>query len=346
MPRCETTVAGHRRTDTKWRRADRQRAVSLPLVSQSWENSPVSAEANQGTLSTLRTKLTALTNEHLPADDAARLSALARPAVLLAHGERESDMHLGGGARLEPGQEWPSVDGRFLALLVVLDLEEVSRFVVDVDLPAQGYLNFFYDAEEQSVWGFEPGDNRAWRVLYAASASAIEIAPPKDAPSFPLIWLVAEQALTLPGWEEPVASPLFPSHAPPRNGLLGRRADKKDQTRRDAYFAVQDAWRTGEHPDHIGHQIGGWPVLQQGPIWRECDLVSQGYPLGTSDQFRAAEQAGVPDTQTDWQLLLQVESDDDAGWMWGDVGALYYTVRSSEPAERKFDHGWMILQCG
>ena len=48
---------------------------------------------------------------------------------------------------------WPSLDGRSLALLVVLDLEEVSRFVIDVELPAHGYLNFFYDAEEQSVSG-------------------------------------------------------------------------------------------------------------------------------------------------------------------------------------------------
>ena len=70
----------------------------------------MSAEVNQATLSTLREKLTALTSEHLPVDDAARLCALARPAVRLAHGERESDMHLGGGARLEPGQEWPGVD--------------------------------------------------------------------------------------------------------------------------------------------------------------------------------------------------------------------------------------------
>jgi uncharacterized protein YwqG len=307
----------------------------------------VSAEVNAASLSTLREKLRAVTNEYLAADDAARLCALARPAVRLAHGERESETHLGGSARLEPGQEWPSLDGRFLALLVVLDLEEVSRFVVDVELPAEGYLNFFYDAEEQSVWGFEPDDSRAWRVLYTASASTVEVAPPTDAPSFPVIWLVAEQALTLPGWEEPVASPLFPAHAPPRKGLLGHRTDKKDQARRDAYFAVQDAWqRTCEHPDHIGHQIGGWPVLQQGPIWRECDLVSQGYPLGTSEQWSAADRADVGDTQADWQLLLQVESDDAAGWMWGDVGALYYTVRSSEPAARKFDHGWMILQCG
>ena len=111
----------------------------------------MSAEVNAASLSTLREKLRAVTNEYLAADDAARLCALARPAVRLTHGERESETHLGGSARLEPGQVWPSLDGRSLALLVVLDMEQVSRFVVDVELPAEGYLNFFYDAEEQSV---------------------------------------------------------------------------------------------------------------------------------------------------------------------------------------------------
>jgi uncharacterized protein YwqG len=306
----------------------------------------MTADVNAAILSALRDDLRGRATEHLPAADAAQFCSLARPAVRLVHGDRQSSTHLGGSAHLGPEQEWPSLDGRALSLLAVLALAHLSEFMLDVDLPTQGYLSFFYDADEQSVWGFEPDDHRAWRVLYADSDSAVDVAPPDDALAFPLLWLAAKQDLTIPGWEEPAVTSLFPSHAPPRTGLLGRRADKKDQARRDSFFAVQDAWRTGRHPDHVGHQIGGWPVLQQNSIWRECDLVSRGYPLGTSQQWRAAEEAGLTDTQGDWRLLLQVDSDDDAGWMWGDVGALYYTVRQSEPAPSKFDKGWMILQCG
>lgn len=305
----------------------------------------MSTESSAASLSTLREKLRAVTNELFAADVSARLCELARPSVRLAYGERRSETHLGGNARLQPGQAWPSFDGHSLALLVVLDLEEVSRFVVDLEIPTHGYLNFFYDPEEQ-VWGYEPDHKRAWRVLYADSASAVEIAPPTDAPSFPEIWLVAEQDLSLPDWAEPDARALFPADAPPRRALFGRRTDKQGRARREAYGDFEHDWRTRKQSDYTGHQIGGWPALQQGPIWRECDLVSQGYPLGTSEQCRVAEQADVPDTQADWRLLLQVESDDDAGWMWGDLGALFFTVRSSEPAARKFDHGWMILQCG
>ena len=32
----------------------------------------------------------------------------------------------------------------------------------------------------------------------------------------------------------------------------------------------------------------------------------------------------------DWRLLLQVNSDDYAGWMWGDVGRVYFWIRRQD----------------
>lgn len=307
----------------------------------------VPTEDDSVPLTDLRQRLAALANELLGHEDAELLCELARPAVRLTAGNRDTGSHLGGSARLEPSQDWPALDGRSLALIVVLDLADLARFATDIDLPEGGYLSFFYDAEEQSAWGFEPDDRTAWRVLFAESLSAVDVAPPDDAPAFPAVGLVAEQALTIPGWEEPAVASIFPAHAPPRRGLFGLKRDKRDRERREAYLEIEESWRpTLEASDRVGHQVGGWPALQQGPIWRECDLVSQGYPLGTADQVRAGHQAGVPDTQADWRLLLQVESDDDAGWMWGDLGALYYAVRSSGSTADGFDQAWMVLQCG
>lgn len=52
------------------------------------------------------------------------------------------------------------------------------------------------------------------------------------------------------------------------------------------------------------HQIGGWPFLQQNPIWRDCQVVSQGLPLGTAehsaDPHVGSKLAGIGD----WRLLL------------------------------------------
>jgi uncharacterized protein YwqG len=44
-------------------------------------------------------------------------------------------------------------------------------------------------------------------------------------------------------------------------------------------------------------------------------------------------------------LLLQIDTDDDAGMMWGDVGRLYFWVPRAELQERNFDAVWMVLQC-
>lgn len=42
----------------------------------------------------------------------------------------------------------------------------------------------------------------------------------------------------------------------------------------------------------------------------------------------------------------QLDTDDDAGWMWGDVGTLYFTIRQSTPLPRALDEAWLVLQCG
>ena len=58
---------------------------------------------------------------------------------------------------------------------------EVKRSVVNVEIAAQGDLNFFYDADEQSVWGFEttPGTRFApfmdpwWTVKSGESSDRV-----------------------------------------------------------------------------------------------------------------------------------------------------------------------------
>jgi uncharacterized protein YwqG len=43
--------------------------------------------------------------------------------------------------------------------------------------------------------------------------------------------------------------------------------------------------------------------------------------------------------------LLQLDTDDDAGIMWGDCGMLYFWVRAEEAAIGDFRNPWLILQC-
>ena len=46
----------------------------------------------------------------------------------------------------------------------------------------------------------------------------------------------------------------------------------------------------------------------------------------------------------EWRLLLQVDSDDDAGMMWCDVGQLYFWVREVDARAGDFSRTWTILQ--
>lgn len=48
----------------------------------------------------------------------------------------------------------------------------------------------------------------------------------------------------------------------------------------------------------------------------------------------------------EWQLLMQLDSEDEAGMMWGDVGKLYFTILEQDLKSLSFDKTWMNWQCG
>ena len=46
----------------------------------------------------------------------------------------------------------------------------------------------------------------------------------------------------------------------------------------------------------------------------------------------------------DWQLLLQIDSDENAGMRWGNAGMLYYWIKRDDLKARHFDDTWLVLQ--
>jgi uncharacterized protein YwqG len=45
------------------------------------------------------------------------------------------------------------------------------------------------------------------------------------------------------------------------------------------------------------------------------------------------------------RLAVQIDSDTEAGMMWGDVGRLYLCARKRDLIARRFDRCWIDMQC-
>ncbi len=271
----------------------------------------------------------------LPGDVATRLLAEIRPAVSLAHAPAGASVRsrLGGGPLLEPDDDWPEYLDDPLAFLAVLDLAELAALSSGIGVPATGLLNFFFDAE-QSVWGFDPSDRGAWRVIQADPSLARERETPAERVASRRIGLTSARIPTFPGWEEPIVEWITANRVP-------RHKD-------DGYIELEDelARLVGLDSTQPKHRVGGWPDLEQAPWQLECQLASHGIyvgnPAGYADPRRAILEPGA----ADWVMLAQFDSDDEIGWMWGDVGKLYFAIRRQDLAAGAFDQAWMVLQCG
>ncbi|MDP3853118.1 DUF1963 domain-containing protein, partial [Phenylobacterium sp.] len=74
-----------------------------------------------------------------------------------------------------------------------------------------------------------------------------------------------------------------------------------------------------------------------------CPVQSDSMEAECQDIARRLGQRGGD--LADWRLLLQLDTDDEAGMMWGDVGSLYFWIRERDARIGDFSKVWMILQC-
>jgi len=256
------------------------------------------------------------------ADD---LVPLLRPSVrLIACGERKpGTTRLGGHPDLPPHIDWPIRAGRPLSFIAQLDLPEIAPLDEQGLLPAEGMLWFFYDAARQP-WGCDPLDRDAWRVIHAPSASLQRTRPPKNLGRglvFDACALELRSEMTLPGCYFNVRDREIPLHA------------------FEWYDELRDQLKT-ESRESIHRLLGHADPVQNDDMEHYCQLGLHGIDYQQAEEYPIISRAA-----SEWILLLQVDTEEATGWMWGDVGRIYYWIRRSDLAARNFDNMWLVLQC-
>lgn len=257
------------------------------------------------------------------------LNSLRKPALGLRASAVRRLSKIGGLPNLPADWPWPEWRGRPLSFLCQLDLSELPCQDSMPELPRAGCLYFFYDYE-QSTWGFDPQDKGSWQVLY--TPGDVRACPAREAPPqsdrntvFGERFIVPVLIYTYPGWQdERVYSLNFTD----------------DQL--DAYMALC----ASVFEDRPAHHLFGYPSPVQGnDMDLECQLVSNGLYCGDLSGYQDDRAKKLAPGRTDWIPLLQLDTDDETGMMWGDDGMLYFWIKQDDLKARRFENCWMILQC-
>jgi uncharacterized protein YwqG len=256
------------------------------------------------------------------AQDAVRLTSHAIDEAQLAVGASK----LGGAPDLPSGAAWPAWKNLPMSFIAQVRLSDVRLFDAAHQLPAAGLLLFFYDSQQQT-YGADPADRGGWQVRYVADRRLQRASPPADLPAtgrFSPCALAVAREVTLPQRPE-VLLPQF-----------GWTSEERQLY--DEFLATLPGSADRFAPRH---QLLGHPDTLQDDIHLQCALATHG--IRSMDDPRAAELAK---TAPDWQLLLQVDSDEHAGMRWGSSGMLYYWIEQAALRRRDTGNVWLVLQSG
>jgi len=261
----------------------------------------------------------------------ARMRDGVRPCVRFETTGARSACFLGGAPSLPPHVEWPTWNGKPLAFLAQIDLAETSRHFAPDWAPREGRLLFFYDAA-QSTWGFDPADRGSWAVIYTTEPENESSLKPLGLPDEGIYRrsdLAARRGESFPSFDR-----------------LGGPALEFDD---DEFEIVEDGLEALalSVEGNENHMLFGWPSPEQhDEMETMCQLVSNGVDCGGPENYDSEAAEKLTPGKVEWDLLLQLDSDEAPGMMWGDLGKLYFWVRREDARRVDFSSVWMILQCG
>jgi uncharacterized protein YwqG len=260
------------------------------------------------------------------------LDLLAQPSIrLFTSPAKEGSLakgasKLGGMPDLPPGFEWPQWKKLPQSFIAQIRLEDAQPYDVDKVLPPKGMLWFFYDAT-QETYGDDPNDKGAWLVLF--KEDNLDALQPASAPAtlpaksrFKPCSIRFAQEITLP--QQPDL--LLPNFD---------WTDEEQQKYEDLLSTFPDP---ADHKKLHNRMLGNSDTLQD-----DMHLQSQLYSNGITDMDDPRVEE-LSKGANDWLLLLQVDSDHQAGMRWASTGMLYYWIKKEDLQAHNFGQTWLVLQ--
>lgn len=188
-------------------------------------------------------------------------------------------------------------------------------------LPKTGILYFFYSAD-RDAWGFDYKDKNKFKVIYWNG----DLAELQRA-SLP------EGLLEDSNYNPCTVDIKSEISLPPYGHNVYDDFDEE----------ISDIFWEEIYDDGNINKVLGYSDNIQNEMELECEFVTNGLYCGkswpTSQKARELE----PNAKN-WQLLLQIDSNDESGMMWGDAGRIYVWIKKDDLLNRNFDKSWFILQ--
>lgn len=252
----------------------------------------------------------------------AEIEQVALPSIrLTTHAANEVQLEsgasrFGGLPDLAALQVWPEHNGSLLPFVAQINLFEIAPYDTRHLLPGEGMLSFFFDVD--AFFDSWPRQQSTWCVLYGSQVgAAFQQAPLLEREAKRKQYcpspVTFSAEITLPDYSQYDATSI------PRLGL-SRPLTREEE---EAYYEVQ-AQLTGTE-DARSHV----------PLHRL---------LGHPDDVQWDMHGDLPGSPTDWQLLLQIDSDGVPNTEWGDTGRIYYWIRTQDLLRRDFSQVTLLLQ--
>lgn len=233
---------------------------------------------------------------------------------------------VGGSPDLPSGITWPEWKGLPQSFIAQIRLEDVHQYDVHKVLPDHGMLWFFYDAQ-QETYGADPADRGGWQVIFRDD-TPIQLQRTPAPAALPAASQFHACSLRF-------ASEITLSQQPQ---LEVPNADWTEEEQKK-YEQLLSTFPNPADRALPHNRLLGNPDIIQEDMRLECQLATHGV-TDINDPRVAELSQGVQN----WQLLFQMDSDENAGMRWASNGMLYYWIQQADLSARHFDTTWLVLQ--